>query len=96
MPIDSEINKGFCLDSDCCALVDVPTADSPGLNHLEILGKSAREFKIDLTNDVAPALGLTVSDLILILGLGYDPDRIRQNNWRRLHGLPLKRRKHHG
>lgn len=30
-------------------------------------------------------------DLVLIL-MGLDEKKIRQNNWRRLHGIPMKRR----
>lgn len=43
-----------------------------------------------------PPDGLSVFDLILCIACGIDTDKIRQNNWRKLHGLPMKMRKHHG
>ena len=50
-------------------------------------------FGIDITKDITPASGYTISDLVQIFIFGADPDKIKQNNWRRLHGLPMKRRK---
>ena len=36
------------------------------------------------------------SDLFLHLFLGLDAYKITQNNWRKLHNLPMKRRGYHG
>lgn len=46
---------------------------------------------IEITFDMKPPDGLTFSDTILVL-VGVDEDKIRQNNWRRLHGILMKRR----
>lgn len=35
--------------------------------------------------------GLTFSDIALIL-MGFEEEKIRQNNWRKMHGIPMKRR----
>lgn len=36
---------------------------------------------------------LTPADLVLHQFYGYPLEKLLQNNWRRLHGLPMKRRK---
>lgn len=43
-------------------------------------------FKID------PSSEYTAKDIILIF-LGFDIDKVRQNNWRKQHGIPMKRRR---
>lgn len=35
--------------------------------------------------------GMTFSDMVLIL-LGFDKHKIKQNNWRKMHGLSMKRK----
>ena len=47
---------------------------------------------IEIGFDMKPADGLTLGDMALIL-MGFDEEKIMQNNWRRLHGIPMKRRK---
>lgn len=43
-------------------------------------------FKLD------PASELSAED-ILIVFLGFDIDKVKQNNWRKKHGIPMKRRR---
>ena len=100
MPVDSDIglsNAGFYINGEHYeSLEDIPTLEitideiKADMLHLDSMGC---EFVIDITKNIVPTQGLTVSDLVLIIGFGYDPDGIKQNNWRRLHGLPMKRRK---
>lgn len=39
--------------------------------------------------------GYTRNDIMLII-LGCDKDKVIQNNWRKMHSLPMKRRKAYG
>lgn len=41
---------------------------------------------------ISPSSEYTAKDIMLIF-LGFDIDKIKQNNWRKLHGLPMKRRR---
>lgn len=36
---------------------------------------------------------LTLADFVLYQFYGYPMEKLIQNNWRKLHGLPMKRRK---
>lgn len=57
------------------------------------LGTNKRHiFEVDMKSDVISTKGLTRCDLMLTIIYGIEPDKIIQNNWRRLHGLPMKRR----
>lgn len=47
---------------------------------------------IEIAFDIKPDDGLTLRDMALIL-MGFDEEKIRQNNWRRMHGIPMKRRR---
>lgn len=40
--------------------------------------------------NIVPETGLSTKDIILVF-LGFDIDKVRQNNWRKLHGIPMKR-----
>lgn len=47
-----------------------------------------------MTFEVQPTNGFTVADLsIVFLGL-CTAEQVQSNNWRKLHNLPMKRRKH--
>lgn len=46
---------------------------------------------IEIAFDIKPDDGLTLRDMALIL-MGFDESKIRQNNWRKMHGIPMKRR----
>ena len=41
---------------------------------------------------ISPSSEYTAKDIMLIF-LGFDIDKVKQNNWRKLHGLPMKRRR---
>lgn len=41
----------------------------------------------------SPFAKLTLADFVLHQFYGYPVEKLLQNNWRRLHGLPMRRRK---
>lgn len=53
------------------------------------------DMKLELNlKDITPVDGLTTDDLFLILFCGCDIEKVKQNNWRKIHGIPMRRRKH--
>ena len=46
----------------------------------------------EITFSLSPKDGLSKGELYLFLVYGFDIEKLKQNNWRRLHGLPMKRR----
>lgn len=48
-------------------------------------------FEINL-KDIVPVDGLTRYVLFLVLFCGYDIERVKQNNWRKMHGIPMRRK----
>ena len=44
------------------------------------------KFEINL-KDITPADGLTTDDLFLILFCECDIEKVKQNNWRKIHGF---------
>lgn len=42
--------------------------------------------------DIVPADGLTLNDLFLILFYKFDIEKVKQNNWRKMHGIPMRRK----
>lgn len=49
------------------------------------------ELELNL-KDITPADGLTHDDLFLILFCGCDIENVKQNNWRKMHGIPMRRK----
>nr|WP_297874267.1 hypothetical protein [uncultured Blautia sp.] len=49
------------------------------------------ELELNL-KDITPADGLTHDDLFLILFCGCDIEKVKQNNWRKMHGIPMRRK----
>ena len=49
------------------------------------------QFEINI-KDIVPVDGLTRYDLFLILFCGYDIEKVKQNNWRKIHGIPMRRK----
>lgn len=49
------------------------------------------QFEINL-KDIVPVDGLTRYDLFLVLFCGYDIEKVKQNNWRKMHGIPMRRK----
>lgn len=41
---------------------------------------------------MVPPSGYTTNDIMLII-LGCDKDKVIQNNWRKMHKIPMKRRR---
>lgn len=53
-----------------------------------------RSYEISFTvSDLKPANGLTLNELWMILSGVCEEWQIVSNNWRRLHGLPMKRKR---
>lgn len=51
------------------------------------------DMKLELNlKDITPADGLTTDDLFLILFCGCDIEKVKQNNWRKMHGIPMRRK----
>lgn len=51
------------------------------------------DMKLEINIEgIAPENGLTTDDLFLILFCGYDIDKVKQNNWRKMHGIPMMRK----
>lgn len=50
------------------------------------------KFEINL-KDITPADGLTTGDLFLILFCGCKIEKVKQNNWRKIHGIPMRRKR---
>lgn len=48
-------------------------------------------FEINL-KDIVPVDGLTRYDLFLVLFCGYDIEKVKQNNWRKMHEIPMRRK----
>lgn len=49
-------------------------------------------FEVNL-EEIVPAHGLTLNDLFLVLFCGYDIEKVRQNNWRKMQGIPMRRKR---
>lgn len=81
------------------SLNSIPTVESSMLEIDERLSGRINapewEFSWNL-EDIIPISGLTRADLFLVFACGYSIDKIKQNNWRKLHGLAMKRRIFYG
>lgn len=49
------------------------------------------KFEINL-KDITPADGLTLDDLFMILFCGCKIEKVKQNNWRKIHGITMRRK----
>ena len=76
-------------------LSDVPMVGCPTEPESEYANAENREFTINL-NDIIPINRVTREDLFLVMICGFDIDKIKQNNWHKLHNMPMKRRGCHG
>ena len=78
---------------------DVPTIDYPLDTEREYISGYAnvigQEFVIDVS-DIIPVDGATRSDLFIAIACGLDINKVKRNNWRKLHNPPMKRRGYHG
>ena len=99
----SELFFGIASDNGAIRelgrISDIPTIGYPYESEEEYasgyISAEDKEFVIDLSS-IAPINRATRSDLFLALACGLDIDKITQNNWRKLHNLPMKRRGYHG
>ena len=46
----------------------------------------------EFTAEIRPPYGMTVEDMKLVL-FGFDVEKLKQNNWRKMHGIPMHRRR---
>lgn len=78
---------------------DVPTIDYSEKPKKEYISGYAnvigQEFVVDVS-DIIPVDGAARADLFLAIACGLDIDKVKRNNWRKLHNLPMKRRGYHG
>ena len=65
------------LDENCKTL--------EGISFLDIGGE------YEFTAEIQPPERMTVRDLNLVL-FGFDAEKLKQNNWRKMHGIPMRRR----
>ena len=65
------------LDENCKTL--------EGISFLNIGGQ------YEFTAEIQPPERMTVRDLNLVL-FGFDAEKLKQNNWRKMHGIPMRRR----
>ena len=65
------------LDENCEASEDVPFLDIGG--------------EYEFTAEIQPPERMTVRDVILGL-CGFDIEKLKQNNWRKMHGMVMHRR----
>ena len=65
------------LDENREASEDVPLLDIGG--------------EYEFTAEIQPPERMTVRDLNLVL-FGFDAEKLKQNNWRKMHGIPMRRR----
>lgn len=99
----SELFFGIASDNGAIRelgrISDFPTIGYPHESEEEYasgyISAEDKELVIDLS-DVIPISRATRSDLFFVLACGLDIDKITQNNWRKLHNLPMKRRGYHG
>lgn len=45
----------------------------------------------EFTAEIRPQERMTVEDMKLVL-FGFDAEKLKQNNWRKMHGIPMRRR----
>lgn len=79
---DGEYHRITPVDiEDACGAIGIDESEvfETGSDSMEI------SFSINLPD------GMTFSDMVLIL-LGFDEHKIKQNNWRKMHGLSMKRK----
>lgn len=66
------------LDENCETSEDIPFLDIGG--------------EYEFTAEIKPPDRMTVGDMILAI-CGFDIERLKQNNWRKMHGIPMHRRR---
>ena len=66
------------LNENCEVSEDVPFLDIGG--------------EYEFTAEIQTPERMTVRDLNLVL-FGFDIERLKQNNWRKMHGIPMHRRR---
>ena len=65
------------LNGNCNITDDIPILNTGG--------------SYEFTADIQLPEGMTVRDVILGL-CGFDVEKLKQNNWRKMHGIPMRRR----
>lgn len=75
-----------------CNLIDLdgiePSCSEVDFPYSKNILSSEHECSITL----CPPQGLTCDDIILALVCGINIEKLKQNNWRKLHGIPMRRR----
>lgn len=84
-----EDENGNIIPFNPLEVVNIENMDNQEMIQASLLNDM--EFEINL-KDIAPADGLTRDDLFLILFCGCDIEKVKQNNWRKMHGIPMRRK----
>lgn len=92
--LDAKIKIGVCgHEFGEWNLVDLnriePSCSEVDFPYNENILSGEHECSITL----CPPQGLTCDDIILALIYGISIEKLKQNNWRKFHGLPMRRRK---
>lgn len=66
------------LDENCETSEDIPFLDIGG--------------EYEFTAEIKPPDRMTAGDVILVL-YGFDIEKLKQNNWRKMHGMVMHRRR---
>ena len=67
------------LDENCGTSEDIPFLDIGG--------------EYEFTAEIQPPDRMTAEDVILVI-FGFDTEKLKQNNWRKMHGMVMHRRTH--
>ena len=77
----------FPLGEQAEIKLDENCETSEGISFLDICGEC------EFTAEIQPPERMTFGDFILAL-YGFDVEKLKQNNWRKMHGMVMHRRKH--
>lgn len=80
-----------CTDGTEIPVSDIPVLDI-NVDRDEELQKAIAEFQKPISLDFSMNLIMPPGELFAVLCGLCTLEQIQQNNWRRLHGLPMKRR----
>lgn len=71
----------------------IPVINIGDMDNQEMIEASPiDDMELELNmKDITPVDGLTTDDLFLILFFGCDIQKVKQNNWRKMHGIPMRR-----
>ena len=75
----------FPLGEQAEIKLDENCETSEGISFLDICGEC------EFTAEIQPPKRMTMGDVLLML-YGFDAEKLKQNNWRKMHGMVMYRR----